>query len=101
MSRYVLSPEAQRDLRDIRRYLLDAAGRPVALHVIRGIAAALDLLTARPGIGHFRPDLTDEPVKFWQVFSYLIIYDHIARPIGVARVLHTSRDIAAILETRP
>jgi plasmid stabilization system protein ParE len=36
-------------------------------------------------------------VKFWQVFSYLIVYDHLTRLIGVARVLHGSRDVAGIL----
>jgi plasmid stabilization system protein ParE len=36
-------------------------------------------------------------VKFWQVFWYMIVYDHLARPIGIARVLHGSRDIEAVL----
>ena len=50
-----------------------------------------------PGLGHLRQDLSGEPVKFWQVFSDLIVYDHLARPIGIVRVLHSSRDIAAVL----
>ena len=36
-------------------------------------------------------------MKFWQVFSYLIVYDHLTRPIGIARALHSSHDIATIL----
>jgi len=37
------------------------------------------------------------PVKFWPVFSYLIIYDPATRPIGIARVLHASRDLGTML----
>ena len=97
MKRYTLSPEAQQDLRDTREYLLKEAGLPVSRHVMRKINEALRFLSVMPGVGHFRQDLTDEPVKFWQVFSYLIVYDHLTSPIGIARVLHGSRDIAAIL----
>ncbi len=50
-----------------------------------------------PGAGHLREDLTDEPVKFWSVFSYLIIYDPIAQPIEIARIVHGSREVSAIL----
>jgi plasmid stabilization system protein ParE len=96
VKRYILSPEAQQDLRDIREYLLKEADLSVSRHVMRN-NEALRFLSVTPGVGHFRQDLTGEPVKFWQVFSYLIVYDHLTRPIGVARVLHGSRDIAAIL----
>ena len=27
------------------------------------------------GIGHTREDLTSRPVKFWSVYSYLVVYD--------------------------
>ena len=57
----------------------------------------MEFLSGRPDAGHSRRDLTSEPVKFWQVFSYLIIYDPIARPIHILRILHTSRDIETIL----
>jgi plasmid stabilization system protein ParE len=97
VSRYRLSPEARDDLRDIRQYLINEAGLGVARRVMRDIATALELLSARPGLGHVRQELTDEPVKFWQVFSYLLIYDPVSRLIGVVRVLHSARDIPAIL----
>ena len=100
MRRYILSPEAQQDLRDIREYLLKEAGLPVSRHVMRRMNEALRFLSVMPGLGHLRQDLTDQPVKFWQVFSYLIVYDPLTRPIGIARVLHSSRDVAAILAGR-
>jgi plasmid stabilization system protein ParE len=77
--------------------LLQEAGLPVARHVMRKINEALRFLSIMPGVGQFRQDLTGEPVKFWQVFSYMMVCDHRTRPIGIARVLHSSRDIAAVL----
>jgi hypothetical protein len=40
-------------------------------------------------------------VKFWPVFSYLIVYDPAMKPLGVARVLHASRDLEALFRNRP
>jgi plasmid stabilization system protein ParE len=97
VTRYVLSPDAQPDLRDIREYLHREAGLAVARHVLREITNAMRFLSFMPGAGHLRQDLTEEPMKFWQVFSYLIVYDPLARPIGIARVVHASPDIAALL----
>ena len=57
----------------------------------------MELIGDNPGIGHVRDDLTDQPVRFWAVFSYLIIYDPVPRPVQVVRVLHGARDLAALL----
>lgn len=94
---YILSPEAQRDIEAIRAYYLESAGAKVARYVLGEIAAGFRALASAPGIGHFRDDLTDEPVRFWPVFSYLIIYDPACRPIGIARVLHASQDLMTML----
>jgi toxin ParE1/3/4 len=67
---------------------------------MREIGNAPGFLADMPDVGHLRQDLTDEKVKFLQVFSYLIVYDHLARPVGIARVLHASRDIASVLAGR-
>lgn len=48
-----------------------------------------------------RPDLTGEPVKFWAVFSYLIVYNPATQPIGIARVVHGSRDIESLFRKKP
>ena len=39
-------------------------------------------------MGHWREDLIDEPLRFWPVYSYLIIYNPAAKPIEIARILH-------------
>jgi toxin ParE1/3/4 len=73
----------------------------VARYVQHEIRLALRFLAATPGAGHKREDLTDESVRFWTVFSYMIVYDPAARPLGVARVLHASQDIEALLRKHP
>lgn len=72
---YALSLEARQDLHDIRAYYLKEANARVSRFVLREITRNFRLLAANPGIGHLRPDLTCEPMKFWQVLSYLIVYD--------------------------
>jgi toxin ParE1/3/4 len=94
---YLLSPESRDDLREIRDYLAGRGGRRLARYVLQEIAGAFRLLAAHPEAGHFRGDLTPLPVKFWPVFSYLIVYDPAARPLAIVRVLHGRQDIAAIL----
>jgi hypothetical protein len=39
------------------------------------------LLGGTLAAGHYREDLTDPPLKFWTVFSYLIVYDPAKRPV--------------------
>ena len=93
MKRYVLTKPAAQDIAEIKTYLVAEAGVLVALRVSRDLRAAMEFLGDSPAAGHYRQDLTDQPVKFWSVFSYLIIYDPEKRPIEVIRVLHGARDI--------
>ena len=97
MARYLLSPEAKEDLREIQRYLVREGGRRLARYVLQEIAAAFRLLASHPDAGHLRKDLTPLPVKFWPVFSYLVVYDAAARPLAIVRVLHGRRDVEEIL----
>lgn len=100
-SRYILSPEAGRDIEGIRDYYLDEAGARVARHVLARITEALRFLATTPGAGHRRDDLTGEDVRFWPVLSYLIVYDPAMRPIGIARVLHAGRDLEELFHRSP
>ena len=61
------------------------------------IRTALKLLGSNPGIGHTREDLTDRPVKFWPVYSYLIVYNPETKPVQIIRMLHGMRDVEEIL----
>src|ERR1017187_837620 len=97
MSRYLLTPEAKDDLNEIRRYLTAEADSGVARFVLTKVRSTITMLARTPGIGHLREDLTEHPVKFWQVFSYLVVYDPVSRPINVIRVLHSKRDVSGTL----
>jgi toxin ParE1/3/4 len=97
LRRYSLSRTAEQDLQDIKGYLVQAAGGEVARRVLRRIKLAIERLAHSPELGHWREDLTNHPVKFWPVFSYLIVYLPEQRPLLIVRVLHAKRDVAAIL----
>jgi antitoxin ParD1/3/4/toxin ParE1/3/4 len=96
--RYVLSPEAREDVGEIRAYLIEWGGARLARYVLKEFAAAFRFLAARPEAGHRRQDLTSLSVKFWPVFSYLLVYDSAAKPLAIVRVLSGRRNIEAILE---
>lgn len=101
MSRFRLSPEAQSDLEAIRRYLTRKGGPTLARHVLGEIRRALRVVAESPGIGHRREDLTDEKVKFWPVFSCLIVYEPSMRPIGIVRVIHGAQDAETMFSEKP
>ena len=97
MADHFYSPEARLDLLEIWEHIaqdnVDAADR-----VEQEIEKAVSLLARNPEIGHVRRDLTSQPVRFWPVCSYLIIYDPAARPLEIARILSGYRDVAALLK---
>ena len=50
-----------------------------------------------PHVGHKRPDLTDEPVRFWPIRGqYFVIYLPDTEPLKIVRILHGARDASAI-----
>lgn len=97
MADHCYSPEARLDLLEIWEYIaqdnLDAADR-----IEREIEQAVLMLARNPELGHLRRDLTSKPVRFWPIYSYLIIYDPDARPLEVVRILSGYRDIGALLK---
>ena len=101
MTSYRLTPEAERDLDDIADYLIEQGGPSLVRHVHGAIEDGMEFLSRTPGAGHWRTDLTDAPVKFWPVFSYLIVYDAETQPIGIARVLHGAQDLASLFSDTP
>jgi antitoxin ParD1/3/4/toxin ParE1/3/4 len=96
MSDFRLSPQAFRDIDEIWEFIaednLDAAD-----NVRNEIFAACEKLADMPEMGHIREYLADEPLRFWRVYSYLIIYRPESRPLEIVRVLHGARDISALL----
>ena len=97
MADYFYSPEARLDLVGIWEYIardnIDIADR-----VEREIQQAVSMLARNPELGHMRRDLTSKAVRFWPIYSYLIIYDPKAQPLEVVRILSGYRDIAELLK---
>ena len=99
MSRFSLTPAAKADIAEILDVI--AADDPsAARRVLAKIKAAMKRLARTPGLGHLREDLADEPLRFWPVYSYLIIYRVGMRPLQIIRVLHGARDVSRVLRRR-
>ena len=99
MTRFVLTPAAKADLAAIFDHIVEA-DPGAASRVLSRLRAAMRRLARSPGLGHLREDLADEPLRFWPVYSYLVIYRPAPRPLQVIRVLHGARDVRRILETK-
>ncbi len=98
MSDFLIAPVARTDLDEIWEYYAIELQNPDAADRIRDeIFAAFQTLAQTPGMGHLRGDLAKEPLRFWHVRSYLIIYRSEKRPIEIARVLLGARDVQAVL----
>ena len=96
-ARFVFTEEAETQLLKILDYLENESDSG-AIRIRDAIYDAVALLAERPGIGHTREDLTDRPVKFWSVHSYLIVYDPDSRPLTIIAVLHGARDLGELLD---
>jgi antitoxin ParD1/3/4/toxin ParE1/3/4 len=97
MKGYELSPEARDDLQEIWIYI---AGDNLAAadQLEADIYKACEVLAGNPRLGHKRPDLTDEPVRFWPVRGqYLVIYQHDTQPLKIVRILHGAREASSQL----
>ena len=94
---YRLTERAEADVEAIADFI---AGDSVdaAVKVVLALEDAFVLLASRPGIGHVRQDLTDRPLKFWSVYSYLVVYDSDSDPLTIVAVLHGARNVAEILK---
>ena len=73
-TRYVLAPEAALDLVQIWRHLKKQGSVAIADRVETVIRNKIVFLAGPPGAGHWRKNLTDEAVKVFPVYSYLIVY---------------------------
>ena len=94
---YRLTPNAQENVDAICAFIADDS-IDAALRVLISLEQAFEQLAETPEVGHSREDLTNRPVKFWSVFSYLIVYDPTSVPVTIIAVLHGARDVENILK---
>jgi antitoxin ParD1/3/4/toxin ParE1/3/4 len=100
-SRFVLSPEAVEDLASIWHYIQTQSSVEMANRVESVIRERIAFLARNPGAGHQRRDLTDLRVRFFPVYSYLIVYRPETKPLQIVSILHGRRDVDRILSKRP
>jgi plasmid stabilization system protein ParE len=95
--RYKVTPQARCDLLSIWEFIARDSVSAAEGLTIR-FERAFYLLAQFPRKGHKRVDIrTSEPVLFWPVGSYVIVYRPEPRPIVIVRVVHGARDLDAIL----
>ena len=98
--RYVLAPEAAHDLVQIWRYIHERSNLETADRVESEIRQKFAFLARNPSAGHWRRDLTDQPVKFLSVYSYVIVYRPETKPVQIVAILHGSRNLGHSLSDR-
>ena len=94
---YRLTPEAQANIDEICAFIAQDSV-DAALRVLDALEDAFSQLASTPGIGHRREDLTTRLMRFWKVYSYLIVYDPETVPLGIIAVLHGARDVEQLLK---
>ena len=96
MSRYRLSEDAERDLEELVDFVA-ADSVEAARKVLADLFAAMQQLADMPRMGHVRPEIAEDDVRFWVVHSYLIAYRAEVEPIQALRVVSGYRDLAGLL----
>lgn len=97
-TRFRLTPDAEAQIGDIVEYIA-ADSEDAAIRVRNALYSAFEQLARTPGIGHKREDLTDRPLKFWSVYSYLVVYAPQSEPLTIVAVLHGARDVETLLKS--
>jgi plasmid stabilization system protein ParE len=98
--RYILAPQAARDLVDIWHYIQHESSLETANRVESVIRSKFAYLADFPNAGHWRRDLTDAPVRFFSVYSYLIVFRPDTKPLQIVAIVHGRRDVEKILPER-
>ncbi len=96
MGKYNLVPEARNDLFGILDYIANDSVDS-ALQVHSRFLEIFNMLAENPNVGHYREDLTSRPVRFFPVYSYLVVYLADSNPVQIVRVLGGAQDVENIL----
>lgn len=96
MAKYILSAEAEADLKGILEYISGDSPQS-ALQVLDRFLEVFRMLGEHPDSGHYREDLASQAVRFFPVYSYMIVYTSGSSPVGIARILGAAQDVESIL----
>jgi len=96
MSGYTLTQSAEADLDDVLGFIAERDGTGRALHVYEQFVDACERLASFPGMGVRKSQLTDDAIRWWPVFQFLVVYDAERTPIDILRVIHSARDLGRL-----
>ncbi|MBI5829807.1 MAG: type II toxin-antitoxin system RelE/ParE family toxin [Chloroflexi bacterium] len=96
---FVITPEAKADLHEILGDI--AEDSPEAAERLRAeFYSGLQALGRSPGIGHYHDELLSRNYRFWNFYSYVVVYAWQVKPIQVISVVHGARDLAVFFTLR-
>jgi plasmid stabilization system protein ParE len=101
MRRFLLAPQAQRDLRAAAAWIgRDSASAARSLQ--DAVRRSLLNVSSQPHIGTVRPEWAPAPLPFLPIghFPYWMVYDPTLEPLRVLRIFHAARDTPALLGNR-
>lgn len=96
MAGYIFSNEAEDDLDAILEYIA-ADSVQAAISVYARFLEVFRLLAENPEAGHHRDDLAPRALRFFPVYSYMVVYVSGSRPVEIARILGAAQDLERIL----
>lgn len=91
MPQYILSPNAQGSLRQIKAYSLEQFGEEQAIAYLRLIEKKLQMIAETPDIGRKREEVKKGYFSF-QAGSHVIFYRKAKNHIEVMNILHQGMD---------
>jgi toxin ParE1/3/4 len=87
-----ITRRAYKDLNEIWDYIANDSVES-ANRVVDRIYEALATIETNPRAGHTRDDVGDSALRFWSVYSYLVVYRLHGRKVSVTRVVHGARNL--------
>jgi plasmid stabilization system protein ParE len=98
-SLYEVSAEAQNDLIEIWQRIANDSIK-LANRIEGEFYSLFESLARMPGQGHVRKDLTERPVLFFPLYSFLVVYQPEVKPIRIMAILRGRRNVKRILRER-
>lgn len=93
MPYYLLSEEAQNDLREIQRYTQENWGKQKAKHYLVELTACFAKLAHTPKMGRSREAIAKD-IRSFRAIHHIVFYREGRKGIEIVRVLHPSMDVS-------
>ena len=91
MTQYILSPNAQKSLRNIKAYSLEEFGAEQTVTYLKLIERKLQMIAERPDIGRKRKEIKKGYLSFL-AGSHVIFYRKAKNHVDIIDILHQSME---------